>query len=203
MIFLIPAVVIFILLLIIEITYNLTSYPQILNNVFTDGFAGGYSEKKFDREIDDHIKRILPLDLPTKVKIDDIDRTLKYRSGVLARPVLHIGQRKLFLNELQFLTNILPSKTSEGIVVYAGAAPSNHIWILHELFPNIKFVLVDPNEFFIYINGRKSSHYTAKQEEIVYLKSGTADMYSQKSRVIDQYDGERIVQIDKLSLIHI
>ncbi len=69
------------------------------------------------------------------------------------RTVVHFGQRKLFLSEVEFLTNVsnsLPNKTNKKIVlIYAGAAPGNHIDLLSSMFPFIQFVLIDPAKFAI------------------------------------------------------
>ena len=78
--------------------------------------------------------------------VDDIEFQFKYKPGYhLFKPVYHIGQRKLFLSEFRFLTEIYNDE--EIIVVYAGAAPGNHTGLLSQYFPKIKFVLIDPNDF--------------------------------------------------------
>lgn len=60
------------------------------------------------------------------------------------RSVLHWGQRKLLFSEIEFLLEY----GFEGCtIVYAGAAPGNHIPYLASLFTGYKFVLVDPNKF--------------------------------------------------------
>lgn len=56
----------------------------------------------------------------------------------------HIGQRKLLVNEINFLAQN-PGRT----VVYAGAAPGIHIKLLAELFPEREFILYDPHKFAI------------------------------------------------------
>jgi hypothetical protein len=56
----------------------------------------------------------------------------------------HIGQRKLLLNEIQFLTYSTKSST-EHIIIYVGAAPCEHLTIIKDLFPGNKYILVDPN----------------------------------------------------------
>lgn len=60
------------------------------------------------------------------------------------KTVVHWGQRKLLLSEIEFLT-----RYGEGCarVLYAGAAPGTHIPFLATLFPQFTFVLVDPGEF--------------------------------------------------------
>jgi cap2 methyltransferase len=69
------------------------------------------------------------------------------------RTTVHYGQRKLHLSEVEFLTNVcqeLNGKSSMRVVlIYAGAAPGNHINLLSEMFPFVKFVLVDPAKFAI------------------------------------------------------
>ena len=65
------------------------------------------------------------------------------RKGEL-KTVIHWGQRKLLLSEIEFLTKF---GVSGATVVYAGAAPGTHTRYLIELFPELKFVLVDPAPF--------------------------------------------------------
>lgn len=60
------------------------------------------------------------------------------------KTVIHWGQRKLLLSEIEFLTlHARPNTT----VIYAGAAPGTHIEYLAKLFHNVNFVLVDPSPF--------------------------------------------------------
>jgi len=107
---------------------------------------------------------------PVVVTIDDILDKLPYETSLkYFRTNLHLGQRKLFLTELQFLTKYLETKDDECYVVYAGAAPSGHIYFLHLLFPNIKFILVDPNSFVLNITDPKHTHYKIQTNEIVYM----------------------------------
>lgn len=58
--------------------------------------------------------------------------------------IKHWGQRKLLLSEILFLTRW---GHLSNMVVYAGAAPGNHLHYLSELFPEHKFILIDPNPF--------------------------------------------------------
>ena len=60
------------------------------------------------------------------------------------KSVIHWGQRKLLMSEIEFLTMY---GTGDQTVVYAGAAPGTHITYLAELFPTLRFVLVDPAPF--------------------------------------------------------
>jgi len=78
------------------------------------------------------------------VMFDDIPESLPYVEGArIYSTDNHFGQRKLFLNEVQFLTkNMEPS-----VCVYVGAAPSNKGAFLASLFPDVKFIMIDPNPF--------------------------------------------------------
>src|SRR5688572_5255739 len=61
------------------------------------------------------------------------------------KTVIHWGQRKLLLSEIEFLT----WHAFHGCaVVYAGAAPGTHIPYLCKLFPWVqKWILYDPTPF--------------------------------------------------------
>jgi hypothetical protein len=75
------------------------------------------------------------------------------------REAIHIGQRKLLLTEIHALVKLLDRYDEEAIVIYAGSAPSNKLWLLLQLFPRVKFILVDPNEFYIYWGEYDKPHY--------------------------------------------
>ncbi len=88
---------------------------------------------------------------PPIITLEDIPHSLEYESSAqVYRPAVHIGQRKLFISELQLFTYYTGDEPEHIICVYAGAAPSNHTGFLAKLFPHIKFVLVDPNKFDIF-----------------------------------------------------
>lgn len=55
--------------------------------------------------------------------------------------VEHLGQLKLLISEIEFLT---PYRGKRMTVVYAGAAPGLHVPSLLKLFRGMHFVLVDP-----------------------------------------------------------
>ncbi len=63
---------------------------------------------------------------------------------------VHCGQLKLLLSEIEYLTRIakqLKYNDKQVVVVYAGAGPGHHINMLAEMFPDFKFLLVDPTPF--------------------------------------------------------
>eukprot|EP00961_Rhodomonas_salina_P038271 514665-Rhodomonas_salina.4 len=89
----------------------------------------------YHSQCDPEFHRILQPDAPS--------REYRRRKGE-DKTVIHWGQRKLFLSELEFLTTYaVPGAT----VLYAGAAPGTHTSYLMQLFPELNFVLVDPAPF--------------------------------------------------------
>jgi hypothetical protein len=61
----------------------------------------------------------------------------------------HLGQRKLLYTEIEFLTIISKENNlSNYLIVYIGSAKGFHIPVLHKLFPNTKFLLIDPAPFY-------------------------------------------------------
>jgi len=133
----------------------------------TDDYKTALSEIQF--------KVVNPL-----INFNDIPVELEYRSGgKMTKPSLHVGQRKLFLSELQFLTNHLKNHKDVAYVVYAGAAPSNSKYELMALFPNVKFILVDPAEIKIFVEPNLPHYKFPKNhtvhKEICYIHSGYYD----------------------------
>lgn len=90
----------------------------------------------------------------SRIEVDTMPR-LKYRELNLTnlRSTRHIGQRKLLLSEIEFLTlmyekySLLNEK--KVILLYVGAAPGYHIPILVKMFPNLRCHLYDPLNFSI------------------------------------------------------
>ncbi len=56
-----------------------------------------------------------------------------------SKTVVHWGQRKLLMHEIEFLTKHLGTE-QRAVLVYAGAAPGTHISLLSDLFPSVVFV---------------------------------------------------------------
>src|SRR5688572_10916465 len=72
---------------------------------------------------------------------DDIKGSLKYDPDEYFLFSPHIGQRKLCLTTVWYLTQM---KATDEICLYVGSAPNIYAWELHKLFPKLKFVYVDP-----------------------------------------------------------
>lgn len=113
------------------------------------------------------------IDVPFERVIDfEKTRSLSYRPtrGEI-RTNIHIGQRKLLLSEIEFLT--LHGHLS-NFVVYVGAAHGIHIKYLSELFPNHTFHLYDPATFLIK-ETNKIKIYNK------YFLTSTAEKYKNKN----------------------
>jgi hypothetical protein len=83
--------------------------------------------------------------LPFSTVLRDIDRVLPYRRTPFdVKNIIHWGQLKLMLSEIQFLSEF---GNLSNTVVYAGAAPGTHIKFLTHMFPNHNFILWDPRPF--------------------------------------------------------
>jgi hypothetical protein len=80
-------------------------------------------------------QRVLSWDMK---KIPYRRRTNEYKFPI------HIGQRKLMLSEIEFLTHNGPTAKT---VVYAGAADGTHQILMSRLFPDFEFHLYDPAQF--------------------------------------------------------
>jgi hypothetical protein len=155
------------------------------------------------------------------ITFDDIPATkLKFVNGFKCKSGVHIGQRKLFLSEIQFLTNfyiqnpqLLKSKKIV-YVVYAGAAPAHHTFYLATYFPYVRFILVDPNRFelrasntniistdiitdtnkerdFIYLSGKyENKTQIPRAEWLSYIKSG-----DYKICIVEEYFTDELARI--------
>jgi hypothetical protein len=87
--------------------------------------------------------------IPNRIEYKYLKSTLAGRYDVDYSPSIngtyHLGQLKLFMSELMFLSRMIDD--GDETVVYAGAAPGQHISFLAKLFPDAKFELWDPREF--------------------------------------------------------
>lgn len=117
-----------------------------------------------------------------------IPKAMKYRRvREIAKPTIHNGQLKLFLTELEFLTNHMEKHDEPAYVIYAGSAPSQKIKILADLFPRVKFVLVDPNEHYImYPHGTQYDH----PADLLYFAAKKETVFAPRHRPINYYTPE-------------
>lgn len=93
--------------------------------------------------------------LPSKmfrILTPDMPREQYHRRTSEIKNVIHWGQRKLLLTEIEFLTMYITNHVRADLetsiyVIYAGSAPGTHILYLSQLFPHVHFELYDPREF--------------------------------------------------------
>ena len=116
-------------------------------------------ELRYEQQINPEFRRILDPGAPQ----------LEYQSQPkFKKTVLHWGQRKLLLSEIEFLTLIDRKDLENATVVYAGAAPSSHTPFLSKLFPTVEFILVDPAKFTRELSRRRMEDRGLKLETTQY-----------------------------------
>lgn len=107
---------------------------------------------------------------PTILTYDEINRSIPYRRAKeLYSLKHHNGQLKLFLSEVQFLTNMCDYINEEVFVIYAGSAPGNKNIYLSQLFPNMKFIFVDPEEHFFKLGSKNQYNDENIMNKILYF----------------------------------
>lgn len=78
----------------------------------------------------------------------DMGGEIKYtETGQRPKSSIHLGQLKLFLSTMQFLTKYT-EKDKLTHVIYPGSAPGDNINLLSELFPDCLWYLYDPRDIF-------------------------------------------------------
>lgn len=102
-------------------------------------------QQKLLANLDHYRDRLLHHD-PTHIihSVAELESAPYYLSGAVSQLCMgcHHGQRKLLLAELQFYHH---TAEKAHFVVYAGSAPCEHLPILLNLYPHLKFILIDPN----------------------------------------------------------
>jgi hypothetical protein len=181
-----------------------------------------FSDKDYNSELVD----ILDIEKSSNdiiILYDDINKKLPYKrfNDYNIRTTDHIGQLKLLLSELQFLTDALKEDdkkhTDEILFVYAGSAPCNHMFMIEKLFPNIKFLFVDPNEHCVYYenpsnpdyykdtqefnyvnNDNITTHYNEKYiDKFLYFKLAKGNRFSIPNRKVNCYHINKIVNVER------
>jgi hypothetical protein len=129
-------------------------------------YLGGLYTAEEIREFEYYGRRVLPMDLlPRAIPFGGIPSPLRYRRRVYGpydhlpqgaakggdvytfRYAMHRGQTKLCAIEMEAIVRALTRYPALKYVLYAGAAPGEHIPFLAEAFPQLEFHLVDPAEF--------------------------------------------------------
>jgi hypothetical protein len=165
--------------------------------------------KKISNNYNDftHYKKLFLKDIDIKKnpirKLSDIKYKLKYTSknSPLKRGN-HIGQRKLLLSEVQFLTKV-GKKYDIKYCIYAGAAPGHKTHYLSKLFPDIKFILIDPNKFNMFLVDNNKSHRTESRDDIVHIYSNypseSNHFLNKKISDMNDTDKESVIDLIKNS----
>ena len=115
----------------------------------------------------------------SRIELNDMPK-LPYRELNVnnIRTTRHIGQRKLLLSEIEFITLMYQKYNLKNkkkvILLYVGSAPGYHIPILVKLFPNLYFHLYDPEPFTI----KDRTHIKIFND---YFINKTVDKYHKKS----------------------
>lgn len=156
-----------------------------------------------NEKVKEAIKEILKLkNLKLVEKVVNMKTTLNYSSGVDRKPNLARGQRKLFLGELWALLKSI-KKDESALVIYPGGAPGSSIGMLSKLFPQVKFLLIDPNEFDVRLNvgGKVIHHYNEVKKNdpsVIYVQARPLNMYKINDRKIYQLDDKLKLQYDDI-----
>ena len=101
-------------------------------------------------ELLDEMTRTLEFNLSVDTPECAYRRHSDDEKSISGKYLRHWGQLKLIMSEIQFLTKIFKlqgKKWINRVVVYAGGAPGTHVPYLSKLFPELKFILVDPSPF--------------------------------------------------------
>lgn len=142
-----------------------------------------FHEEKLTKE---EIAAITAINTNGRMKImqtvDELPCDIPYRLHAYPRRVaMHIGQRKLLLTEVEFLTKY--AKDGDTIV-YAGAGPGIHIPTLVGLFSHIKltYELWDPSGFNLIRNVSTNLSNVRTHKE--YFTSETAERFASREDIL-------------------
>jgi len=125
----------------------------------------------------------------------------KYVSEYLNPKAIHIGQRKLHLCEVEFLTRVAKASSKQYSVIYAGNA-GVHLYTLAEMFPEMLFKLYDSSgnlksgKNITVIDKEFSSEIasTIKDENILFICDvrHKADGYELEKLVLKDLEDQRV-----------
>ena len=140
--------------------------------------------------------------------VDGITHRIKYHKSITPKnrftgsllDSLHMGQRKLLISEIMFLSNVLKSHDEHAIVVYPGSSPNNKLGILRDLFPNVTFLLIDPEEAIIHIDNKFTTHYADTTGGYVYLSYHNSSSKKVTREIVNYYNGESVVRCTKAEM---
>ncbi len=151
---------------------------------------------------DNLITDILGKTLQPLLLVSEIDKALPYARSCSYYTSMHLGQLKLLIGEIYFCSNIVSNKNDVFTLVYAGSAPNHKGFILNEMFPNMKALLVDPAEHLLYT--RDGTQYDIDNDNndnnkkaILYFCCAKGNKFNISSRNIKMFDGSKVILIDR------
>ena len=107
--------------------------------------------------------------------LDDITHEVPYEQGQkIIKNSLHCGQLKLLLGAISMITRTATDKTT--FVVYVGGAPGIASAYFTTLFPQYKFILIDPAKFHIKVPA-KHIYYLKPTDHVAKCASGKQQIY--------------------------
>lgn len=135
------------------------------------------------------------------VNIKDLSSDLPYTEDIRFLNC-HLGQRKLLLTEIEFYARFV-RESKNKLVIYAGSASCEHLPAILELFPDLKFILVDPN----YHAVNAEQKYIYQRPEIInqdnheyftsFLKKQNNDRKKKLSEIIKRNQETQFIYNDK------
>lgn len=123
------------------------------------------------------------------LNIDTAPRAPYQRRTEEIKTVVHSGQRKLLIVEVEFLSRFYQPN---DVVVYAGAAGGSHQDILASMFPQLLFLLYDPNPFSVQPTAQREIYQdfftiqTAQQLAIRFKQEGRRILFLSDVRRVDR-----------------
>ena len=150
------------------------------------------------------------IDPPFRRLVTDASPTETYHpQPEYIKTVLHWGQRKLLMSEIEFLTLVGEQDLTGATVVYAGAAPGHHVPCLLRLFPNVHYILLDPTPFSqclvelerrpnsnvmlmnTYLTDELAGELSKRYDKILFISDIRVDGHSEESIQKDMADQAR------------
>lgn len=117
------------------------------------------------------------------LEVSTISNKLEYDENLQSvyKPNVHIGERLLFINGLNFLNMMVKYSSVEGkksFVIFVGGAPGYYLYELSRYYPNVIFLVIDPEP----VNAYMSDNLIQPYDE--YVRSGSDELNSQQSTKI-------------------
>lgn len=158
----------------IKVIKNSKDYSSLHNGYKFNREISNQLAKNFN--IDNQLVKDLYFQKKLNFKLDINFPKLEYQDR-RQRPTstLHLGQIKLFLTTLYFLTNNIP-RDKEVHLLYPGSAAGNNIHIISKFFPNIFWYLIDPLPFYQKLHTNKKILYMSN----TYFTTKNAEFFKKK-----------------------